>query len=186
MKKIIIILISVALGGTALYFLIGNSNQNNLSVNIAPFHRSESEVVNQAADNMDLKVYTSGKYGFSFKYSKDFTVGELEEGDGDTVVIQNHGISNSGVQIFIIPFDEAGPITAERIKQDLSDIKIKSQSRVMLGGSVDALAFFSKHPDFGNTVEVWFIYDGYLYQVLTYVENKELLERILSTFKFDK
>lgn len=174
MKKIIIILIAVILGGAAFYFLI-QGDQRTISVNIS----------DKSAELGDWQSYTSDKYGFSFKHPKDFTVGELEESDGDSILIQSTESQNSGVQIFIIPFDEPGPITEKRIKQDLRNIKIKNPSRVMLGGSVDTLAFFSEHPAFGKTVEAWFVHEEYLYQVLTYVENQEFLEQILGTLSFN-
>lgn len=169
--KLIIITISVIIGGIIFFFLI-QGNQRPFSVGI-------SDV------SADYQLYASAKYGFSFKHPKDFKVGELKEEDGDSVIIENADISESGIQIFIIPFDEPGPITEKRIKQDLRNMKIKGKSRVMLAGNIDSLAFFSYHESFGDTVEDWFVHNGYLYQILTYVENQSLLEQILGTLNFE-
>jgi hypothetical protein len=44
--------------------------------------------------------------------------------------------------------------------------------------------FFSQNPVMGETREVWFIKDGYLYEVTTYRELDSWLSQIMATWQW--
>jgi len=137
-----------------------------------------------AAKNKENSVYTDSQYKFSFEYPKDFTVTKFKEGEeGDTILVQKKG-SKDGFQIFISPFDEPGPLTEERVKQDLPDLKMENPEQRVLKNNVPALIFFSEETSLGKTREIWFVYSDYLYQVSTYKELDSLVAAIISTWKF--
>lgn len=90
--------------------------------------------------------------------------------------------AREGFQVSIMPFDEPGPLTPERILLDL-DIDVKNPQYISVAG-LQALAFEKKDPDLGKTFEVWFVHEEKLYQVMTYREFAEELTEILSTWRF--
>ena len=130
------------------------------------------------------KTFNNSKYDFSFKYPDGFNISEFKEGEGDIVLAQMQG-KEIGFQFFIMPFDEPGPITAERIKQDLPDMKINNPQSVIIGkNNIKALIFFTNDSGFGLAREVWFIYQGNLYQVSTYAKLDLFIGQVLSTLSF--
>lgn len=131
----------------------------------------EKVVEPKPADENVGSRYTNTKYNFSFIPPVGFQVSAFPEGDsGDTVLLQSAD-GKSGFQIFISPFDEEGPITAERIKKDIPDMVIQNPKQVAFpqsaptAGQVQALAFLSRGSGLGDTKELWFVYTGNLYQI---------------------
>ena len=121
---------------------------------------------------------------YYFKYPNDFTVIEFSEAENTDTILVRKKDSKESFQIFINPFDEPGPLTKERVLEDLPDLIIKNpEQRVLKNGAV-ALIFFSEEPSIGTTREIWFIYNNYLYQVSTYKELDSLVASILSTWRF--
>lgn len=190
-----IILLAVALGWF-LFFLTKKSPQT------IGEDKTENEIIGQEktfditeSDNAENNVYIDSQYKFFFEYPKDFTATKFQEGEGDdTILVQKQG-SKESFQIFISSFDEPGPITKERILQDLPDLIIKNpEQRVLKNGAV-GLIFFSEESSVGETREIWFIYpvrssdsngvyNGFLYQISTYKELDILVAKILETWKF--
>lgn len=126
--------------------------------------------------------YTHSAYGFSFDYPEGLTVSSFEEGGGEVILAEGKA-AGGGFQIYITPFDEPGPITAERIRQDLPDMIIHDPQRAAIGGA-DALIFFSEDPSLGKLREAWFSRGGYLYQVTAPAAFDGELSKIMATFAF--
>jgi hypothetical protein len=198
-KTIVIIIIVVLLAGALGWFLILRKNP----VQPGEETGNENEIAGQdktytvvpSEENKENNVYTDSQYKFSFEYPKDFTATKFREGEeGDTILVQKQG-SKDGFQIFITPFDEPGPLTEERVKQDLPDLKMENSEQRVLKNGVPALIFFSEETSLGKTREIWFIHpvrnpdsngasNYYLYQVSTYKELDSLVAAIISTWKF--
>lgn len=140
------------------------------------------------------KTYTNPELGFSFNHPEGLNVSGFAEGEiGYTILAQKPGSrdpsASSGreaFQIFISEFDESGPITPERIKQDLPDMAMEDPKPVRIGSDkkLEALIFFSQNQSLGRTREVWFIHEGSLYQVTTYADLDNLIGPILETLTF--
>lgn len=198
LKIVVIIIVVIVLGG-AIFFLFFNKK----SPQTAGEDKTGNEIIGQektfeitAAKNKENNIYTDSQYNFSFEYPKDFTATKFGEGeDGDTILVQKQG-SKEGFQIFISPFDEPGPLTEERVKQDLPDLKMESPEQRVLKITVDSgssapsgvegLIFFSEEASLGKTREIWFIQNGFLYQVSTYKEFDSLVAKILETWRFQE
>ncbi len=120
--------------------------------------------------------------GFSFSYPPEMNTSTFadEDGNGQTVLLQDPR-TGAGLQIYISPFDESGVITPERIKHDLPDQTVNSPKQITVGGAA-ALSFESD--DAGKTREVWFNYNNNLYQITTYSELSDFLDKVLATWKF--
>jgi len=144
----------------------------------------------------DTNTFIHKQYGFSLNYPSSLTVSNFREGDGELVLFQ--GDNGDWLQIYIMPWDEEGDITVERIKEDLPDLLILDPQRVIIGPKQkegigpNALIFFSQDSGLGETREVWFIYPepsrgaaSYLYQVTTYKRLDSVIGTVLSTLNFD-
>lgn len=180
-------MIAAIIVSIAIIFLSLNkkSPQSDIGENIGDVSESEQTyTVTPSEENIANNVYTDSQYNFSFQYPKDFTATKFKEGeDGDTILIQQKG-GEGGFQIFIAPFDEEGPLTKERILQDLPDIVIKNAENRVLKNGIPALIFFSEEASLGETREIWFINNGYLYQVTATKEIDSLVAQIIATWKF--
>lgn len=157
--------ISSAEGGQASTDIAGDSPQVSTDIN-------------------EYQTYTNSTYNFSFKYPEGFTVANFQEGEyGETILVRKKEGKES-LQIFISPFDEPSPLTKERILEDLPDMLVENaQQRLLKNGAV-GLIFFSQESSLGRTREVWFVHNGYLYQVSTYAELDSWLAGILATWRF--
>ena len=204
--KIIIIIAAVLLGAGGVFLVIGSNNEGGLASLNLPFifkgeqskeepkgESGQEETVpdfaletKESSSDSSKVVYYHPKYGFSFECDKSLKVTAFDEGGyGETILAQGDNEKN-GFQIFVSPFDEAGPITPERIRQDLPDLTINQPQQVIITkNNITGLIFFSREPSLGETREVWFIHDGYLYQMTTYASLDNWVGRILETWKFD-
>lgn len=127
------------------------------------------------------ETYTNQKYGFSFNHSKEFSVSEFAEGGRDIVLAKD--ATASGVfQILISPFDEPGPITKERILKDIPNMSISNEKEILVGGE-KALSFKSKDES-GETLEIWFVRFGNLYQISALPSFEKQMMEILSSWRF--
>lgn len=130
--------------------------------------------------------YKSDLYPFSFKYPTEYSVNEIksEDGVGNTTVLQDG--KGNGFQIVVSPFDEPGSVlTKERIQADIPDLVISESQEVTLGANGRGVAFKSDNELFGGASrEVWFVFDGNLYQISTYIRNDLLLQAVLGTWEF--
>ena len=196
--KIALIILAIALLFGAIYFVVSNKKSpqseevsNNINEYQSVSGNEQTFTIAQSEDG-ENNIYTDSQYKFSFEYPKDFTATKFQEGeDGNTILVQSSALNQrsnqrsiSGFQIFISPFDEPGPLTKERVKQDLPDLIINNpEQRVLKNGAV-ALVFFSEESSIGETREIWFVHNGYLYQISTYKELDSLVAKIISTWRF--
>ena len=90
-----------------------------------------------------------------------------------------------GFQIFISPVDEDIVFTKERILQDIPDITVKDPQPVNIGTTGQGIAFLSDNETFGSSREVWFTFNGYLYQISTYESLDNLLQTMFQTWEFN-
>jgi len=192
--KIFIIIVIILLAGALVWFFLLQKKP----VETGNETEAKNEFIGQEetfeiveADNSENNIYTDLQYKFSFEYPKDFTVTKFQEGEyGETILVSRKaqdpstGSGQDSFQIFISPFDESGPLTKERVLQDLPDMIIENaEQRVLKNGAV-GLIFFSEEQSIGVTREIWFIYNDHLYQISTYKELDGLVANIISTWRF--
>lgn len=194
MKKqtIIIVAIVVVIIAVAIIFLKTNKNSpsNEEEANINEYQQVSDSIQNTytltpSKEDEKNNVFVDSQYGFSFQYPKSFTATKFSDQEQtSTILVQEEGGKN-GFQIFISWFDEPGPITKERVLQDLPDMKITNAENRILKNGVPALLFFSSEASLGETREIWFINGGYLYQITATKEIDSLVAQIVGTWKFE-
>lgn len=135
--------------------------------------------------NATTKTFTHSLIGFSLEYPSDLEVAEFDEGQGArTILFQKPG-EQHGFQMFIVPY-QGDTISPERIAKDIPSRVLKDPVEVILGENTRATVFWSESPTIGQTREVWFIRNGYLFEITTYAEMDTWLAGILSTIQFTK
>lgn len=131
-----------------------------------------------------IGIYTNTAHRFSLSYPKELQVKEFDEGGGaQTVVFQKPG-TEAGFQIFIIPYTEE-QISEERLEQDLQGGAMREPVEVTIGNGIRAVAFWSTSPIIGESREVWFIRDGYLYEFTTYATLDAWFASVMATLRFN-
>lgn len=143
----------------------------------------------------DLKLYLHPQIRFSLKYSQDLEVISIKESDvGETIIFQKETDTESmsadqktGFQVFVVPFEDDGSgLTKEKILKDLPGIVIEDLLGVVIGEKAErpihAFVFWSNDARIGKTREVWFVDNGYLFEITTYEHLDSWLASIMSTW----
>lgn len=193
LNKEIIIAAAIVLVIAALTLLSGcglNLSQNKPE----PASRNSA---GQTAPAPGFKSYSHPGYGFSFDYPDGWNVSSFAENDGETVLLQNlsasdlridprniSGQERGGIQIYILMFDEPGPITKERILQDIPDLIINNDKQIKIAGVADGLKFDSASQSGEKTKEVWFVYENFLYQMTAIEGSGDVLDKIVRSWKY--
>ena len=125
--------------------------------------------------------YKSWIFKFSLLYPDDLRVREYSEGRGTTIAFQSEK-TGRGFQIFVVPYLE-DHITQERFKSDVPSGVIQDQQEILIDGA-RATMFYSQNAVMGDTREVWFIKNGFLYEVTTYRDLDLWLSNIMQSWQF--
>lgn len=194
MKKIIIsVIILIVLAGGA-YFVWNRSLIDGYKKSDMIIDKTEKiglsagpEALAKIAGYRYTEEYTNPDYNFSFKYPSGFTVSSLPN-EGDEIIVVQNTAENIGMQIVISSFPSSDiDITPEYIKGQIPDLKISEAQEVLVGANRKGLAFLSDNEVFGGSSrEVWFVWNGNLYQISTYAEMDGFLKGLFGTWQFKK
>lgn len=126
--------------------------------------------------------YENSKFNFFYYHPADLTAKEFDEGGGAITIVDENKEKTQGLQIFIVPYSEK-VITEERFKRDApSGVMLESKDIVLNGAN--GIQFFSQDSLIGDTREIWFIKNGFLYEVTTVKELDSWLNEIIQTWHF--
>ena len=125
----------------------------------------------------DFITYTHPVYGFSFDIPTDFLVTASADENGSYVNAAHHQLQ-MGFEIAIQPWweDEAAALSPTLIQEEHPELVMEDTIPTYLGDSTPALRFSSRDSLVGETRELWFVRDGYLYQVTMYAPHQEWLD----------
>ena len=156
----------------------------NLSLKPSSFKSDLGQIQDQIKTKpSDLQTYDDEN--FSFQYPKNFLLSSYPAvGGGTKIVVESSTGNKQGFQIAYWSFDESEPLTPERIKSDLPDLVMENIKNIKILNDLSALSFYSRDENIGHTFEIWFVYDQHLYQVMTYLEFSDQMQKILETIKF--
>lgn len=129
-----------------------------------------------------FQEYRNTTYRFSLFYPSGMKVTEFDEGDGARTITFENVAGVKGFQIFIVPYG-AQQVSVERFRKDVPSGMREQSTDLLIDGSV-ANAFFSNNIALGDTWEVWFIKNGYLFETTVPKVLGPWLSDILVTWKF--
>lgn len=127
--------------------------------------------------------YRGDAYGFSIAYPEELARKEFDEGGGATTILFGAKDRSKGFQVFVVPYG-AEQIDKERFLTDVPSGEMNEPIDVLIDG-VRATAFFSHNSVMGDTREVWFIKNGFLFEVTTYKEQDAWLAEIMRGWRWN-
>jgi hypothetical protein len=124
--------------------------------------------------------YVNVQHDFTFTVPEGYEVIEK-----DNLVVLKDAEGN-GLQLVITRLGRDTEVLDEAfIRHDLPDLVIKNPQPVTIAGAGTGLAFRGENPAFeGASRELWFVEDGYLFQLITYDRLAPLLSAIYGTLRF--
>ena len=129
-----------------------------------------------------FREYRNTTYHFSLLYPEVLKVDEQQEGKNAITVTFQNTERGEGFQIFIVAHNEP-QVSEARFKQDIPSGVRTDLANVTIDGATGA-AFYSKDAALGDTREVWFVLNGYLYEVTTLKQLDTWLGSIMQTWQF--
>src|SRR3989344_3965571 len=107
MKKIILIIVVVCIAGIAAMWFLGKGKED------------QSQDTPSASPTLSPQSISSN---FTLRVPDGYRAHSQLNDEEELITIENG--EGAGLQIFVTPFDEPGPITEERIREDLPDAEI--------------------------------------------------------------
>lgn len=127
------------------------------------------------------KFYLNRLLKFSVVYPGNLDIQEYGQGNTSTIVFEDVS-TQEGFQVFVVPYDKE-VISDERFKMDIPSGVMIDPVDVLVDGHT-ATMFFSQNGLLGETREVWFIKDGFLYEVTARKDLDGWLSEIIRNWKF--
>jgi len=128
------------------------------------------------------KEYINPFHKFSLLYPEGHALRAVSEPGGAATVVFEDIKNARGFQIFIVPHTEQ-QTTDERFLLDVSS-GIRTRVVELQVDGASGASFNSRDAELGETYEVWFVHNGYMYEVSTLSPLQEYLDEILQTWDF--
>lgn len=172
---IIVLLISLSF----YYFSTNHEEKKFMSNN--KIVMNESKVVDRIPPK-GYSLYKNIDYRFSLFYP-DMLINSLKkEGQGASTIVFQDIKTQKGLQIFIVPYQK-DMISPERFKMDVPS-GVRLDEKIITIDGIMATTFYSKDSVLGDVYEIWFIRDGFLYEITTIKDLQNWLHNILDSWKF--
>ncbi len=129
--------------------------------------------------------YQNEQFRFSLKLPQGFTATQLpHDGKGTPVVLQD--AAGNGIQIYVTEnVGDVRVLTERDIKSEIPDMQVTDAQEVEIGADHKGVAFMSDNEAYNRASrEVWFIFNGNLYQISTYAHLDNLLQAMFSSWQF--
>jgi hypothetical protein len=127
-------------------------------------------------------IFTEDSLGFFFTVPPGFRAQKLLDDSGETILVQSADDTH-GFQVYITSFsDPASSITKGRIENE-AGMTVANEAPLTVAGVAQGLQFNST-ADTPPTRQAWFVYNGDLYQVLTWASDESLLQTVLASWQF--
>lgn len=133
-----------------------------------------------------IPTYTDTDYGFSFAYPEGYAASAFSDLEDTKTILLGGSIAKSGAQVFVSLFDEDITLTVERIKEEMPDLSMFEPQNLSVDG-VTGVVFRSTNALDTESRELWFVYNGNLYQIsvpVTTQTQPELFDAIIKTWKW--
>ncbi len=173
---VILFILSIIAG--ARYFSKSSDRSNN---GVKP-EAQKQPVSESQSTPADWREYRNANRGFALRYPPELSVQEYDEGDGTYTLVFEAAAREKSFQIFFTPY-LGETITRSRLLRDVPSGEFTEPIEVIIGGGGRALMFVSQGP-LGPMREVWFIRDGYLFEVTAPDHLDGWLADIMGTWQF--
>ena len=127
------------------------------------------------------------RYGFSLVLPMGLKVLRVDEGQSTETIIFEPKDGDTRLEIprfqmFVTPYLPKA-ITEERLRKDIPSGNIESITSILIGNDrkIDAAMFKSTVQTLGESREVWFIKNGFLFEVTTPLAHDTWIASILNT-----
>lgn len=167
--------VGIAAASAIIFFYLG-TGRNGVRESQSPYFWQSTA---QVPDSWVL--YKSEKHGFSIRLPAGFEAQATDIEDATVYFFKN--VAGGEFQVFVTPFDEFGPLSEERIRQDIPEMKAEDLREVTIGG--ESASVFLDATGEKKLREAWFVHNGYLHQASAPIEFDETLSRIMATWKFE-
>ena len=187
-NKIIFVIIFLTIIGLCVYFYY-NFTSSSIDLPIKKGVTSENtsttteDVISSDILPDNTLEYRNTLHDFSLFYPDDLKVKEYDEGGSVQTVVIEDARGEKGFQIFIVPYSSQ-KITKERFKMDMPSGVMEEPTNIVIDSNIPATMFFGSNAILGKTREVWFVKDGYLYEITALAELDGWLADILVTLHF--
>lgn len=135
-----------------------------------------------AADRTGWNTYTSDRFKFSLSFPEGYSAQEYAEAGGAMSLTVAEPATGAGFQVYVTPYAK-DYIDEAQIALDLPSGVMQEPVDILIDG-VRATMFLSRNSIMGETREVWFINNGFLYEVVTYKQLDTWLGEVMQTWKF--
>lgn len=130
-----------------------------------------------------MRRYKNQYHRFEIVYPQDLQVQEYVEANKDRTIVFEAEKHETGFQIYITPYAGTN-VTREQFLKDQPSGVYKEPTDIWVGDT-PAIMFYGEADLMGETREIWFIRDGFLYEVTTYKGLDMWLVNIMKTWKFE-
>lgn len=142
------------------------------------------EVVKERPTPYEGKYLDLDRYGFAFLVPVNIEVSSTKMGNASEVLLFTDNVTKEWFQLFITPYG-GDSISKESVAKDTGATEVRDTGEVLIGeDQVRAAMFWHEHGQLGEMREIWFIQNGFLYEVTAPKIQDEELARILGTVHF--
>jgi hypothetical protein len=128
------------------------------------------------------REYKNTAFRFSVDYPDTLSATEYQEqGNALTATFVNSDDTES-FEIYVTPYSQS-QITSTEFQLDEPSATFNNPTNVVIDGT-QATMFYGSNPIMGDTREVWFIKNGFLYEVATYKSLDQWLGTIMQSWQF--
>jgi len=126
--------------------------------------------------------YRNSRYSFSLFHPPQQKVQEFDEGAGAMTITFEDTATVRGFQIFVVPYGE-NQVSEDRFRKDAPSGVRAELVNITVDGATGA-SFYSINALLGDTREVWFVKNGYLFELTTLKPLETMLDQVLQTLRF--
>ena len=129
-----------------------------------------------------MRNYQNAAFHFGLLFPDNLVATEYQEQGGALTASFQDSSTNEGFEVYVTPYS-GKQITQQRFQLD-EPSGVMQQPTNILVNNTPATMFFGHNVLMGDTREVWFIKNGYLYEIATYKDLDTWLGGIMKTWKF--
>lgn len=126
--------------------------------------------------------YRNQRFEFVAFYPQELAVKEVSEKGGAMTITFENEQAGEGFQVFALPYSGT-QVSEERFRQDVPSGVRNSPKDLRVAGAV-ATAFYSEDSALGETYEIWFLHEGFLYELTTLKSLEPLLNTLAERWQF--